>query len=385
MEWSLLAWKIPLFKIYWDESDIENVNNCIRSGMYWAEGPVIQEFEDLIADYIGTNYCVTFNSGTSAQHSALLAYGIKKGDEVIVPSFTFISTANSVLFVGAKPVFADIEEETFGLNPDSVIENISSKTRAIMPVHYGGCPCKIQELREIADDYNLVLIEDAAESFGAEINGKKIGCFGDTSMLSFCQNKVITTGEGGALVTGSNKIYEKLKLLRSHGRTDDTQYFSSTQAADYVTLGYNFRMSSLTAALGISQIRKTVEIIEKRRERSSYFTSRLKAEVRDKVHFPKISNSYFHVYQLYTIILDKRDELKNYLASKGIMTKIYFFPVHLTHFYHNVMGYECKLPVTEELAQNVLTLPMYPGLNLDEIDYIVNEIKNFYGENPYVQ
>jgi perosamine synthetase len=379
-----LTWKIPLFKIYWDESDVENVNDCIRSGMYWAEGPVIQKFEDLIADYIGTNYCVTFNSGTSALHSALLAYGIKEGDEVIVPSFTFISTANSVLFVGAKPVFADIEEETFGLNADSVIENISSKTRAIMPVHYGGCTCKIQELREIANDYDLVLIEDAAESFGAEIKGKKIGSFGDTSMLSFCQNKVITTGEGGALVTDSERIYEKLKLLRSHGRMDDTQYFSSTQVADYVTLGYNFRMSSLTAALGISQIQKSVEIIEKRRERSSYFTSRLKAKVGDAVHFPKISNSYFHVYQLYTIIADKRDELKDYLASKGIMTKIYFIPVHLTYFYHNIMGYECKLPITEELAQNVLTLPMYPSLNFDEIDYIVDEIKTFYGGNPYV-
>jgi perosamine synthetase len=165
---------------------------------------------------------------------------------------------------------------------------------------------------------------------------------------------------------------------------DDTQYFSSTQVADYVTLGYNFRMSSLTAALGISQIQKSVEIIEKRRERSSYFTSRLKAKVGDAVHFPKISNSYFHVYQLYTIIADKRDELKDYLASKGIMTKIYFIPVHLTYFYHNIMGYECKLPITEELAQNVLTLPMYPSLNFDEIDYIVDEIKTFYGGNPYV-
>lgn len=353
--------------------------------MYWAEGPNIQQFESLIADYIGTEYCVTFNSGTSAQHAAMLAYGIKEGDEVIVPSFTFISTANTPLFVGAKPVFADIEEKTFGLDPNSVLENISSKTKAIMPVHYGGCPCKIQELSEIADDYGLVLIEDAAEAFGAEIDGKKIGSFGDTSMLSFCQNKVITTGEGGALVTDSEEVYQKLKLLRSHGRADDTQYFSSTQAADYVTLGYNFRMSSLTAALGISQIRKTAEIIEKRRKRSSYFTSRLKVEVGDDVRFPEISNSYLHVYQLYTILADKRDELKDYLASRGIMTKIYFSPVHNTHFYQNVLGYKCKLPVTEELAKSVLTLPMYPGLTFDEVDCVVNEIKNFYGESSDVQ
>jgi len=379
-----LSWKIPLFKIYWDESDVENVSNCIKSGMYWAEGPVIQEFEALIADYIGTKYCVSFNSGTSAQHAALLAYGIKEGDEVIVPSFTFISTANSALFVGAKPVFADIEEETFGLDPDSVLENISSKTRVIMPVHYGGCPCKIQELREIADDYGLVLIEDAAEAFGAEINGKKIGSFGDASMLSFCQNKIITTGEGGALVTDSEEIYQKLKLLRSHGRADNSQYFSSTQAADYITLGYNFRMSSLTAALGISQIQKTAEILKMRRERAFYFTSRLKKEVGNNLRFPETPESYFNVYQLYTILADKRDELKDYLASRGIMTKIYFSPVHTTHFYQNVLGYECKLPITEELSESVLTLPMHPCLTFDEIDYVVNEIKNFYGGHSYV-
>jgi len=375
-----LSWKIPLFKIYWDESDVENVSNCIKSGMYWAEGPVIQEFEALIADYIGTKYCVTFNSGTSAQHAALLASGIGEGDEVIVPSFTFISTANSALFVGAKPVFADIEEQTFGLDPNSVLENISSKTRAIMPVHYGGCPCKIKELREIADDYGLTLIEDAAEAFGAEINGKKVGSFGDTSMLSFCQNKVITTGEGGALVTDSEEIYQKLKLLRSHGRADNAHYFSSTQASDYITLGYNFRMSSLTASLGISQIQKTSEIIRMRRERAVYFTSRLKKEVGNKVHFSEIPDSYFNVYQLYTVLVDKRDELMGYLADRGIMTKVYFSPVHKTYFYQNVLGYECKLPVTEKLAENVLTLPMHPCLTFDEIDCVVNEIKNFYGD-----
>ncbi|MDY0129038.1 MAG: DegT/DnrJ/EryC1/StrS family aminotransferase [Methanosarcina vacuolata] len=375
-----MSWKIPLFKIYWDESDVENVSNCIKSGMYWAEGPVIQEFEALIADYIGTKYCVTFNSGTSAQHAALLASEIGEGDEVIVPSFTFISTANSALFVGAKPVFADIEEQTFGLDPNSVLENISSKTRAIMPVHYGGCPCKIKELREIADDYGLTLIEDAAEAFGAEINGKKVGSFGDTSMLSFCQNKVITTGEGGALVTDSEEIYQKLKLLRSHGRADNAHYFSSTQASDYITLGYNFRMSSLTASLGISQIQKTSEIIRMRRERAVYFTSRLKKEVGNKVHFSEIPDSYFNVYQLYTVLVDKRDELMGYLADRGIMTKVYFSPVHKTYFYQNVLGYECKLPVTEKLAENVLTLPMHPCLTFDEIDCVVNEIKNFYGD-----
>jgi len=377
-------WKIPLFKIYWDNSDIKAVTDVVSAGMYWAEGPQIEEFEKLVSDYLNTKYCLAFNNGTSALHAALLAHGISKGDEVIVPSFTFISTANAVLFVGARPVFADIEKNTLGMDPDLVAEKITSKTRAIMPVHYGGCPCKIHELREIADDYGLVLIEDAAEAFGAEINGRKVGSFGDSSMLSFCQNKIITTGEGGALVTDSEEIYQKLKLIRSHGRADNSQYFSSTQAADYITLGYNFRMSSLTAALGISQIQKTVEIIKMRRERAFYFTSRLKKEVGNNLRFPETPESYFNVYQLYTILADKRDELKDYLASRGIMTKIYFSPVHTTHFYQNVLGYECKLPITEELSESVLTLPMHPCLTFDEIDCVVNEIKNFYGGHSYV-
>jgi len=377
-----LTWKIPLFKIYWDESDVESVSRCIRSGMYWAEGPIIQEFEDMTANYVGKKYCVTFNSGTSAQHAALLAHGVKEGDEVIVPSFTFISTANSALFVGAKPVFADIEANTFGLDPESILENITDKTRAIMPIHYGGCPCKIEEIREIADDYGLILIEDAAEALGAVIGGKKAGSFGDTSVFSFCQNKLITTGEGGALITDSEDIYQKLKLIRSHGRADNSDYFSSCVTMDYITLGYNFRMSSLTAALGISQLSKVDEIIGKRREKASLLTRLLKEEAGEYVYFPETPSHCLNVYQLYTILANKRDELKQYLAEKGIMTKVYFPPVHQTHFYKNVLGYKCELPVTEEIAEKALTLPMYPCLTNEELDYMVMEINNFYKSSP---
>ncbi|MBP1908193.1 DegT/DnrJ/EryC1/StrS family aminotransferase [Methanolobus bombayensis] len=376
-----MNWKIPLFKIFWDESDIENVSNSIKSGMSWAEGPDIQEFERLIADFISTKYCVTFNSGTSAQHASMLAYGISKGDEVIVPSFTFISTANTPLFVGAKPVFADIEEQTLGLNPDSVLEKITPRTKAIMPIHYGGCPCMIRELKEIADDYNLILIEDAAEAFGASVKGKKVGTFGDSTMLSFCQNKVITTGEGGAMVTDSDEIYRKLKLVRSHGRADNSQYFSSTISMDYVTLGYNFRMSSLTASLGIAQMKKVDAIIKMRQDNSSYLNSRLKKEVAEHIYFPNMPEGHVNVYQLYTVIANDRDGLQEHLANKGIMSKVYFSPVHRSHFYRNVLKYECDLPVTDKIADNVLTLPMYPDLKLDEMDYLIDEITNYYEGN----
>lgn len=375
--------KIPLFKIYWDEDDIEMINNVIKRGAYWTTGPNIEEFERMIAEYIGTKYCVTFNSGTSALHSILLAYGIKEGDDVIVPSFTFIATANSPLFVGAKPVFADIEEKTFGLDPESVKEKITPKTKAIIPIHYGGSPCLIRELKEIADDYNLILIEDAAESFGAMIKDKKVGTFGDSAMFSFCQNKIITTGEGGCIVTDSRENYEKLKLIQSHGRQENTNYFSSSEYMDYTTLGYNFRMSDITAALGISQMKKINKIIEMRIKNAEYMTKELSKI--DGIVTPKPPKDYFHVYQMFTIRIEKgrkiRDNLIKYLAEKGIATKVYFYPVHLTQFYKNEFGYKGESPVTEEMADKALTLPMYPALTKEEIDYITEAVKYFFFQN----
>jgi len=267
-----MGWKVPLYKIYWDDEDVKNVTETIKLGMFWAIGPNIKKFEEMVADYIGTKYALAFNSGTSALHAILFAYGIGEGDEVIVPSFTFIATANSVLFVGAKPVFADIEEKTCGLDPEDVKKRVSHKTKAIIPIHYGGLPCQVRELKEIAEDHGLLLMEDAAESIGASIYGRKVGSFGDTSMLSFCGNKVITTGEGGIVLTDSQEVDEKLKLLRSHGRLETENYFSSAKVMDYVTLGFNWRMSNITAALGVSQMKKLSEAIEMRRKNAGYLT-----------------------------------------------------------------------------------------------------------------
>ncbi|NPV50421.1 MAG: DegT/DnrJ/EryC1/StrS family aminotransferase [Candidatus Methanofastidiosum sp.] len=374
-----MGWRIPLFKIFWDQEDVNSITEAIKLGMYWTEGPNVENFEKRISEYIGAKYCVTFNSGTSALHSSLLSYDIKNGDEVIVPSFTFIATANAPLFVGAKPVFADIEEDTFGLNPEDVNEKITDKTKAIIPVHYGGCPCNIKALKEIAEDNKLILIEDAAEAFGARIKKQKIGTFGDSSMFSFCQNKIITTGEGGAITTNSKDIYNKLKLIHSQGRSEIKDYFFSTNTADYVSLGYNFRMSNIIASLGISQISKADKLIEQRRDNSKYLTSKLKDY---NVKFINPPKDYFNVYQLYTIRVDKtlRDKLMGYLEKKGIMTKIYFFPVHKTHFYRDVLGYKCNLEITENLSEEVLTLPMFPSLEKLYMDIISREIKNFFKE-----
>lgn len=374
-----MKWKIPLFRIYCDKEDIKAVTEVLQRRSYWAVGPEIKEFEKEIAEYVDRRYAVTFNSGTSALHAVLLAYGVGQGDEVIVPSFTFISTANAPLFVGAKPVFAEIEDKTYGLDPEDVKEKITRRTKVIMPIHYGGCPClKIKELREIADDKNLLLIEDAAESLGARIGNKTVGTFGEAAMFSFCQNKVITTGEGGVIVTDSKKIYEKLRLICSHGRMGKLDYFTSSGQPDYITLGYNFRMSTMAAALGISQLKKIEKIVEMRRKKASYYSAKL-SKIRG-LKIPLPPHDFYHVYQMYTIQLEDKDrnQLKNHLSTKGVFTKVYFDPVHLTSFYREKFGFKKgDLPITEEISEKVLTLPIYPTLKKEEIDYIIDVIKEF--------
>jgi perosamine synthetase len=375
-----MDWKIPLFKIYWDEEDVGMVKEVIQRGMYWAIGPNIEKFEKKLSEYVGTKHALVFNSGTSALHAILLAYGIGQGDEVIVPSFTFIATSNAPLFVGAKPVFADIEDRTYGLNPDDVETKITPRTKTIIPIHFGGCPCLIEELSEIARKHKLLLIEDAAESLGAAVDGKKVGRFGNAAILSFCSNKVITTGEGGAVVTDSAEIYKRLKLIRSHGRAETANYFSSTEYMDYVTMGYNFRMSDITAALGIAQLGKIDKLIKMRRAIAKKLSEKLSPI--PEIEVPISPEGFFHVYQMYTIRVkggqEKRDALSAYLAQRGIMTKTYFPPVHFTSFYKDTLTYDCKLPITERLAQQVLTLPMYPGLSEDEINYVAGSIAAFY-------
>jgi len=373
-----MTWNIPLFKMYWDQDDIDTVDSALNSGMNWAVGANVTQFENELAAYIGTKQCLTFNSGTSALHAGLIAHGIGSGDEVIVPSFTFIATANAPKFVGAKPVFADIEETTLGLSPESVIENITSKTKAIIPVHYGGCPCQIGELRKIADDHNLVLIEDAAEAFGASVMGKKVGLFGDSAMLSFCQNKVITTGEGGAMVTDSRDLYERMKMVRSHGRLETADYFSSSESMDYIMLGYNFRLSNILASLGLAQLRKVDAIIGMRARIADLYTSLLRTNVpvASPVSAPK---GYKHVHQLFSVRVPDRDGLMKFLTEKGIMTKIYFSPVHLTHYYRHELGYRVSLPVTECVADDIVSLPIYPGMPVEDVENVVRGISEYYG------
>jgi perosamine synthetase len=373
-------WKIPLYKIFTDDEDINLVTKIIKRGSQWALGPEIDEFEKLIKEYVGVDYCLTFNSGTSALHATLLAYGIKEHDEVIVPSFSFIATANSTLFVKAKPVFADIEDETLGLDPTRLTSKINSSTKAIIPMDYGGSSCKIHEIKKIAQDQGLILIEDAAESLGTETRNKKTGAVADSSIFSFCGNKVLTTGEGGAAVTNSKEIYEKLKLIRSHGRIDNINYFENESDSEYLDVGYNWRMSSMTAALGISQIKKIDKLIGMRQKNAKYISSRLSKH--KGIIVPKSSDESTHIFQLYSIRLyDKsmRDALHNFLTIKRIFSKIYFKPIHLMpHYTEKFKTSKGMLPVTEKVYDQILTLPMYPNMNDEEKEYLVDSIDEFF-------
>ena len=376
------SWKIPLYKIYSDDEDINLITKIIRRGSAWAIGPEIEEFENAIKNYVGTDYCAVLNSGTSSLHATLLAFGLGAGDDILVPSFSFVSTANSVLFTNATPSFVDIEETTFGLNPKLISEKISASTKAIIPMDYGGQSCKIDEINKVARDEKLLLIEDAAESLGASINNNKAGSFGDAAIFSFCGNKVLTTGEGGAVVTNSKEIIEKIKLIRSHGRFDKINYFENTENSTYQDLGYNWRMSSITAALGISQLNKLDKIIKMRQKNAAFISSKLKK-------FPQIitpisPDGYEHIYQMYTIRLatnKMRDDLKNHLLAKRIFSKVYFEPIHLTPFYREKFNFkEGYLPVTEQISRQILTIPLFPNMTMEEKNYLVDSISEFFDD-----
>jgi len=358
-----MDWKIPLFKIYWDEEDIKAVDAVIKRGSYWATGPEIEEFEKEIAGYVGTEYAVAVNSGTSALRSILLAYNLQSRGQIIVPSFTFIATANVPLLMGAEPVFAEIEGITYGLDAEDVKNKITEKTKAIIPIHYGGCACQdIMKLKEIAEDNSLLLIEDAAQSLGAHIGGEMVGSFGDAAIFSLCQDKIISCGEGGMITTDSLDTYKKLKSIRSYGERED--------------YGYNFRMSTISAALVLSQFKRIDKIIKMRQRNAQHYTNAL-SKIK-QIILPSLSDNFFHTYQKYSLQLRDglRDRLMQHLTDKKISSRVYFNPVHLTPLYKKKSRFkEGDLPITEEISKRILSLPIYPELKKDEIDIITDSIK----------
>ncbi len=378
--------EIPLSKPYIDEEDISAVVEALKSGWLTA-GPRVKMFEERFAEYIGTKYAVALNSCTAALDLALKVIGVREGDEVAVPSFTFSATVNAVLYQRAKPVFIDIDEETFNMDPNDLQEKVSRKTKAVIPVHIAGNPCNMKAIMEIAKDYKLFVIEDAAEALGAKYYGKKVGSFG-IGCFSFYPTKNITTGEGGMLTTDDLEVARKATILRGHGMATQTWEREASRKPwerIQVMLGHNFRMTDFQAALGLSQLRKLDLLNERRRKIAQIYNEKLPSL---GIYPQKEELGGFHVYQMYVAkIADDlnidRDSFVLRLRKRKISVSVHFDPpVHLMPYYQETLKTtEGMLPVTERVSKSIITLPMYPSLEerqaktvLENIDSLLAEI-----------
>jgi len=354
---------IPIAKPLLDEMEIDAVSNVLRSGMI-AEGAQVAKFEAAFANYIGVEHAVAVNSGTAALHAALLAHRIGAGDEVITTSFSFIATANSILFTGAKPVFADIEADTFNIDSNDILNKITSKTKALMPVHLYGHPAEMKAIMEIAEDRNLVVIEDACQAHGASYGGKKVGSFG-TGGFSFYPTKNMTTSEGGMITTNDKAVADRAKMVRSHG---------SKQRYLHEMVGYNLRMTDISAAIGLVQLDKLNDFTSKRQKNAKVLSDGLRDI--DGITIPVIRNDCEHVFHQYTIRVEKRDELATILNDSGIGTGTYYpIPIHKQPIYKE-LGYDDKLPECEKAAMESLSIPVHPGVSNNDLNEIIENVKN---------
>ena len=337
------------------------VMEVLESGML-AQGPKVAALEEAFAEVCEVKHAVATTSGTTALHLAHLAHGIGEGDEVITTPFTFIASANSVLFTGAKPVFVDIEPDTFNIDPDQIEAAITLKTKAILPVHLYGYVCDMDAIMAIAEKHDLAVIEDACQAVGASFKAKKAGSFG-TGTFSLYATKNIMSGEGGMITTDDDDIAEFCRMVRSHGMK--VRYYHDM-------LGYNYRMSDLHAAIGLAQMDRLEKFTEKRKANAAYLNEHLTSVVT-----PKVKPEYDHVWHQYTIRLDggrDRDAAVKQLNSAGIGTGIFYpVPVHQQGYMRELVG-EYHLPVSERLADEVISLPIHPQVTKSDLEKIVEEV-----------
>ena len=369
--------KIPLCIPYTGQEEKDAVCEVIDSGWY-AHGPKNHEFEVGFAEYLGVKHAFTMNSCTSALHLAVEGLGIT--GEVILPSFTFVASANAVITGGAKPVFADISYDTCNIDPASIERMISPQTEAIMPVHYGGQSADMTAIMEIAERHKLIVIEDSAETIGGTHNGRLTGTF-DIGCFSFYPTKNLTTGEGGMLTTNDDQLALKVKALLAHGIDKSTYEREDKDKAWYRSasrIGYNFRMSNILAAIGVEQLKKLPEMNKMRRDLAARLNEAL-AEI-PEVAAPVERPENKHVYQMYTVRIKEglvRDEFVRNLNKKGIGASIHFFPpVHHMPPYSGQDFRRDDLSVTEEIISEIVTLPMYPQMTADDLVYMVDSIRD---------
>ena len=373
---------IPYGRQNVDEEDIKAVIEALRCD-WITQGPRVEEFEARVAEYCGVRYAVAFNSGTSALHAAMYAAGIGEGDEVITTPLTFVATANAALYVGARPVFVDINENTYCIDTEKTEAAITPCTRAIVPVDYAGYPIEMKRIRKIADQHNLVVIEDAAHALGAVREGTKVGTQADMTMFSFHPVKHITTGEGGMIVCNNPDYYRRLKLFRSHGITKETEHLEAHDGPWYYEmqeLGYNFRITDIQCTLGMSQIKKLEKFLQERRLLAKKYDQTL-GEVKWLRTPPVPSPDNCHAYHIYPVLLEadvNRIEFYTYRRGHNICSQVHYIPVHLQPYYRRRFGYKLgDFPKTENFYAREISLPIFPGLTSVQQEYVIRVIKKF--------
>jgi len=360
-------YKIPLFKLNFDKREEQAVLKTIKS--HWiSSGPRTYELELKFAKLLGAKYSLSVTNCTAALHLAMIICGIKTGDEVICPSLTFVATVNAIRYVGANPVFCDISSENdLTISPEDIEKKITQKTKAILIMHYAGFPCDMERIIMISKKYNIRIIEDACHAPLSEYKGRKLGTIGAVSCYSFFSNKNISTGEGGMLVTNNDKYYEKAKLIRSHGMTVPSydRSINNTLGYDVLELGYNYRLDDIRASIALVQLSKLKKDIKQREKIRKLYLKYLK-EIQGII-IPFLGAKGIHSNYIFPVLVENRDKIRKLLAQKGIQTSIHYQPVHRFKIYKK---YFTELPVTDEVANKLLTLPMYSSLKEAEIIYI---------------
>jgi len=372
---------IPYGKHWLDKKDIEEVIKVLSSN-WITQGPKIKEFEEALCKYTEAKYAVAVSSGTAGLHLACLAAGIEEGDEVITSPITFVASANCILYCRAKPVFADIQEDTVNIDPKEIKRRLTKKTKAIIPVHFAGHPCDLEEIHQIAKKHNLIVIEDACHALGAEYKGTKIGSckYSDMTVFSFHPVKSITTGEGGAVLTNNKRLYEKLIILRHHGITKERRKFIKRSEGEWYyemqMLGFNYRITDFQCALGINQLRKLDRFIEKRREIVEIYRKELSTI--DDIILPKERSyvkSAWHIYCIRVNNSATRKDVFKRLRNYGIGVQVHYIPIHFQPYYKNLGYKEGDCPGAEEYYKRAITLPLYPTLGIKEVKFIIQKIK----------
>jgi len=373
-----------------EDDDIQAVLEVLKSD-FLTQGPKVKEFENSLASYCGAKYAVSFSSGTAALHGAYFAMGLGNNDEIITSPMTFLATANAALYLGAKPVFVDIEGDTGNIDVGLIEQAVTKKTKAIIPIHFAGYPVDLEKINEVAKKNNLYVVEDACHALGAEHSDSKVGCckFSEMTVFSFHPVKSITTGEGGAVMTNDRKLYNKLLMFRQHGVTKDPESLMNkpSVAGDWYYemqyLGYNYRMTDIQCALGCSQLKKLDRFVARRREIVELY--RKAFEGNGFFDIPVEKNGAKSAWHLYPIRLkdkykSKKKDIFARLRDRGLWVQVHYIPVHLQPYYQHLGFKKGSCPKAEGFYGREISIPMYPGLNNEDIEYVVsNLLETFRG------